>query len=100
MIHIRGRKDGDDLRLTVRDNGVGMEPADLEQLRRDIERPCSETDKGFGLANVNERIHVHFGPEYGMHIWSEKGQGTTVELTIPAMKKDSRESADQSVRKG
>lgn len=91
MICITGHKEEDTLHLTVRDNGVGMDLADLEQLRRDIERPCSETDKGFGLANVNERIHVHFGPEYGMKIWSEKGKGTTVELRIPAMKKDGRD---------
>ena len=88
-IHVTGTREGDDLRLEVCDNGVGMEPRDLEQLRRDIRRPCSETDKGFGLANVNERIRIHFGPEYGMKIWSEKGKGTTVELTIPAIKKES-----------
>ncbi|MCI8269279.1 MAG: sensor histidine kinase [Lachnospiraceae bacterium] len=92
-IHITGRKEGEQLRLAVSDNGVGMEAADLEQLRRDVKRPCSETDKGFGLANVNERIHIHFGPEYGMQIWSEKGKGTTVELTIPAIKKGCPEDA-------
>lgn len=92
-IHITGRKEGEHLRLAVSDNGVGMEAADLEQLRRDVKRPCSETDKGFGLANVNERIHIHFGPEYGMQIWSEKGKGTTVELTILAIKKGCPEDA-------
>ncbi len=86
-ILITGKKKGDDLRLAVSDNGVGMSPAELEQLRRDIERPCGEADKGFGLANVNERIHIHFGAEYGMKIQSEKGTGTKVELTIPAIKK-------------
>lgn len=87
-IHITGRKEGTNLCLEVRDNGVGMAPEDLKQLRRDIERPCSETDKGFGLANVNERIHIHFGFEYGMKIQSEKGKGTVVELTIPAIEKE------------
>ena len=87
-IHITGKKEGENLRLTVSDNGVGMDPEDLQQLREDMERPCKEADKGFGLANVNERIHIHFGPEYGMKIQSEKGKGTRVELTIPAIKKD------------
>lgn len=86
-IHITGKKEGDNLRLIVSDNGVGMDPEDLQQLRKDIERPCGEADKGFGLANVNERIHIHFGFEYGMEIRSEKGMGTRVELTIPAIKK-------------
>lgn len=88
FIHVTARKEGNVLRLAVSDNGVGMEREDLLQLRKEIQRPCSETSRGFGLANVNERIHMHFGPGYGMRIQSEEGKGTTVELTIPAIKRE------------
>ena len=84
-IHIHGEKEGDTIRLTVRDDGVGMDEEELEQLCQQIEKPCQETEKGFGLANVNERIHMYFGPEYGMKIQSQKGKGTTVEIVIPAI---------------
>ena len=84
-IHIHGENEGDIIRLTVRDDGVGMDEEELEQLRQQIEKPCQETEKGFGLANVNERIHMYFGPEYGMKIQSQKGKGTTVEIVIPAI---------------
>ena len=84
-IHIHGEKEGDIIRLTVRDDGVGMDEEELEQLFQQIEKPCQETEKGFGLANVNERIHMYFGPEYGMKIQSQKGKGTTVEIVIPAI---------------
>ena len=84
-IHIHGEKEGDIIRLTVRDDGVGMDEEELEQLCQQIEKPCQETGKGFGLANVNERIHMYFGPEYGMKIQSQKGKGTTVEIVIPAI---------------
>ena len=84
-IHIHGEKEGDIIRLTVRDDGEGMDEEELEQLRQQIEKPCQETEKGFGLANVNERIHMYFGPEYGMKIQSQKGKGTTVEIVIPAI---------------
>ncbi len=84
-IHIHGEKEGDIIRLTVRDDGVGMDEDELEQLRQQIEKPCQETEKGFGLANVNGRIHMYFGPEYGMKIQSQKGKGTTVEIVIPAI---------------
>ncbi len=87
-IHVSGEKEGDVLRLSVRDDGVGMDERELEQLRREIRRPCRETEKGFGLANVNERIHMYFGPEYGMEIQSQKGGGTVVNLTIPAVKEE------------
>lgn len=82
-IHVNGERDGDTIRLTVRDNGVGMDEEELQELRKEISRPCKETEKGFGLANVNERIHMYFGPEYGMTITSRKGKGTIVEVVIP-----------------
>ena len=62
-----------------------MNEEELAQLRKEIEKPCQETEKGFGLANVNERIHMYFGYEYGMKIKSVKGEGTTVEIVIPAI---------------
>ena len=71
--------------LIVQDNGVGMDPDKLAHLRREIERPCKDTEGGFGLANVNERIRMYFGDYYGMQIDSVQGQGTTVTVTIPAL---------------
>ena len=92
-IHIHGEKEGDIIRLTVRDDGVAMDEEELAQLRQQIEKPCQETEKGFGLANVNERIHMYFGYEYGMKIESEKGKGTTVEIVIPAILEAPAENA-------
>lgn len=90
-IHISGEKEADLIRLTVRDNGVGMDEEELEELRKEIERPCKETEKGFGLANVNERIHMYFGMQYGMRIDSKKGWGTIVEITIPAIRVETKQ---------
>ena len=59
-----------------------------KELKQEINRPCKETEKGFGLANVNERIHMYFGDQYGIRMQSEKGNGTIVEITIPAVKAD------------
>lgn len=69
----------------VEDNGVGMEPEELKNLQSEILKPCKDTGKGFGLANVNERIRMNFGPEYGMTINSVPGEGTCVEIVIPAV---------------
>lgn len=83
-ISVRGfLKDGL-IHLLVKDNGVGMSASDLEKLRQEISKPCQETEKGFGLANVNERIRMNFGQEYGMTIDSKEGEGTTVSIVIPA----------------
>lgn len=76
----------DRILLCVEDNGIGMEEEELNRLQAEIEKPCKETEKGFGLANVNERIRMNFGMEYGMKIESEKGQGTKVSIVVPAVK--------------
>lgn len=73
------------IHLKVEDNGVGMNPEELENLRNEITKPCKDTGKGFGLANVNERIRMNFGAEYGMIIESVLGRGTCVEIVIPAV---------------
>ena len=92
-IQISAEKEGEVLHLIVSDDGIGMDEKELEQLQKEIERPCSETEKGFGLANVNERIRMYFGADYGMKIESEKGKGTIVELTIPAIKVNAGQAA-------
>lgn len=80
---------GDRILLCVQDNGAGMDSEEVERLQAEIQKPCKETEKGFGLANVNERIRMNFGMEYGMTIESEKGSGTKVSILIPAVRLES-----------
>lgn len=77
---------GNNICLTVMDNGVGMETEEVERLQKEISRPCKETETGFGLANVNERLRMNFGMDYGMTISSKKGEGTMVKVVIPAVR--------------
>lgn len=93
-IKVHGKKDGDIIILSVEDNGVGMEEDEVKRLREEINRPCKETQKGFGLANVNERIKMNFGAKYGMKIESEKGKGTTVHVIIPAIRLEGKENEE------
>lgn len=88
-ITITGKLQDENIVFVVRDDGVGMDEAGLAQLREDIGKPCKETDRGFGLANVNERIHMYFGPEYGLAIDSSPGEGTSVTIIIPATMEES-----------
>lgn len=74
----------DRLILVVEDTGVGMAPEELDKLQKEIVKPCKDTESGFGLANVNERIRMNFGMEYGLSISSVKGEGTRVRVEIPA----------------
>ncbi len=84
IIRVTGRLKGDEIYFEVKDNGVGMSEDELDSLRIKINKPCKETDAGFGLANVNERIRINFGAQYGMTIHSREGEGTSVQVVIPA----------------
>lgn len=84
-IEVTGRKEEDNIILSIKDDGVGMDEDTLNRLRTEIKRKCKETDAGFGLANVNERIRMHFGEEYGMTIDSKLNKGTVVTVIIPAI---------------
>ena len=97
MIEITGTQEGENLYLTVADDGVGMNEEELKKLEKEISRPCKETESGFGLANVNERIRMYFGAEFGMKIWSEKGSGTRITIEIPAIT-EKPEAVKQNIR--
>lgn len=79
-IRIEARKLGDNIVFKVIDNGLGMPP----ELIRRIFDPVEGQNVGFGIRNVNSRIQLHFGAEYGVTIGSRPGMGTTVQIVIPA----------------
>ncbi|NOU75668.1 HAMP domain-containing protein [Paenibacillus sp. LMG 31458] len=69
------------IKIIVSDDGVGMQPERLEALVKKPESP--EQAVGYGLRNVNDRIQLYFGDEYGLQIESQLGQGTEVTLWLP-----------------
>ncbi len=71
--------------LRVEDNGVGMTPQRLAQLR---DAMGHDERVGFGLSAVNQRLRLQFGPEYGLRIDSEEGLGTVVTARIPYVRKE------------
>jgi two-component system sensor histidine kinase YesM len=68
----------------VIDNGIGMSEEELQVLRTEVDMPGSEQSTGFGLANVNKRIKLNYGTTYGLEIKSKKGEGTEIQIKIPA----------------
>ena len=80
-ISITGEISGGRLLLRVRDNGAGM---DAEQLRLLQSHAYQEHHSGLGLKNVDQRIRLYCGEEYGLSFESAPGQGTTVTVTLPA----------------
>ncbi|HHW12055.1 MAG TPA: sensor histidine kinase [Firmicutes bacterium] len=81
-IRIKGRKEGDDLYFEVIDDGVGFE-VDSPDFASSYQKI---NYSGYGLRNVDERIKLEYGPEYGIRFMSEKGKGTTVLVKVRAGK--------------
>ena len=83
MIRIDGEMEDSDCILRITDNGRGMTPEHLGQVREGIRnRNACETEI-YGLYNVNERIRLNFGEKYGITITSTYGEGTCVTVRLP-----------------
>ena len=81
-IAIRVQKQGDNILFTVKDDGPGMTQRQMEEAETlDI----SQIKGGYGVKNINFRIKLCFGEEYGVRYESVLGEGTTAFILIPAM---------------
>lgn len=74
---------GKTIRISVSDNGCGMDCDMLEQLRADIAQKNPERKASIGLYNINQRMKLCYGKEYGMTIESAPENGTIVTLLLP-----------------
>ena len=86
LLTISGSLSGKNIVLTVRDNGVGMDEATVKSLNRRLREDAYTESNHIGIMNVNMRIKIIFGMEYGINVESHLGKGTTVNITIPKTK--------------
>lgn len=88
LIRIEAKSDGNDIEFRVSDNGAGMTAEQCENILRK-ERSDSS---GIGIKNVNDRIKIFFGDEYGIRIESEQDVGTTIMIRFPRIEEGSYET--------
>lgn len=81
-ILVQGYERNGDIYIDVIDNGIGMPPETVEHLLTDgkYER---KRGSGIGLKNVDQRIKLYFGQDYGLEIKSEPDVGTRVRIHLP-----------------
>jgi two-component system sensor histidine kinase YesM len=84
-IHLRivGRKEDDNILFRIIDDGIGIRQERIDQ----IFDSKGHTNTGYGVRNVDQRIKLQYGPEYGVTIFSRVGIGTSVQILIPAKKR-------------
>lgn len=89
------RKEGK-LLIIIKDDGAGMSELVLQEMQQALHEAVTRTEdkgenrdkKGYGMLNVQARIELAFGNDYGMHISSKEKFGTTVEILLPLLKDD------------
>lgn len=83
-IRVTGRLEDGNVILSVTDNGIGMSEEQVALILTDSSH-MHKRGSGVGLVNVNNRIRLLFGGEYGLTVESEPDEGTTVTVRIPAV---------------
>lgn len=70
--------------ITVDDDGAGIEPEKLAELNELLAAGQAEPESGYGIFNVNERIKLYYGKEYGLTLENRTSGGTRATLVFPA----------------
>ena len=93
-ITIRARpNNANEVLFEVEDNGIGFAPDRLAQIQGELADNSGEIkqESGFGLGNVDHRIKLYYGMQYGLSLKSKYQSGTCVTFVIPARIADATE---------
>lgn len=91
ILRVTGYQRGQEAVLEVSDDGVGM---DEETLKHIFEKhKVNYRSNGVGVYNVQRRLSMYYGKDYGLRYKSEKGKGTTVTVVIPMEQEEHDEEA-------
>lgn len=84
-IHIRivARLENDEILYRIIDDGIGVRRESFS----DILNPSGNSETGFGIRNIHQRVQLQYGEKYGVSIFSKVGIGTSVTVRIPARKR-------------
>lgn len=82
-IRIRAFREECNLIIKVEDDGCGISQEMCRKMLSYEVEPENISGSGIGVKNVNERIQLRFGKEYGLSYQSEEGKGTTVTYLLP-----------------
>lgn len=86
IILIRAVQDGSVMRISVTDNGQGMDAQVLSSLMHQERNANHRRFSGIGIRNVHERIRLRFGKPYGLSVSSRVGHFTRVDILLPYLR--------------
>lgn len=84
-VKIEGRLEGEDIVFRIRDNGKGIDADKINMMLQVWENNNKNGFNGMGIKNVNERIKLYFGEQYGLYYLSNIENGTEVIIRLPVI---------------
>lgn len=87
-IRIRAEKEDGIIYFSVEDNGTGMDAEQMNARLRENDASVVEEGNSIGLLNINARLKMAYGAEYGISIESSPDRGTTVMMKVPEIKEE------------
>lgn len=88
-IGIQIKREQMDLVICIEDNGIGLDTSAINESLRKNELDFVEKGNSIGLHNINARLKMLYGNQYGMHLESMLGEGTKVFMILPDRGEDS-----------
>jgi two-component system sensor histidine kinase YesM len=90
-ILVAARREDEDLYIQIMDDGVGMTEETMSHILREDYSMKKSGHTSIGVVNVNRRIQMIYGKDYGLLVQSVLGAGTKITIHIPAMEEDQEE---------
>lgn len=86
QVHVMQRKEN--IIIEIQDNGVGMSYYKLAKIRKSLHEGEISEKGHIGISNVNQRLRLMYGEEYGVSIYCEPDKGTRITVCFPKKKKE------------
>jgi two-component system sensor histidine kinase YesM len=87
-IRIRGYRSETSLVFEISDTGPGITPENLRRLQQELAVEGGPRQSGFGLYNVQQRLRLHYGQDYGLELSSVPEKETTIRVRIPVFQEE------------
>lgn len=84
-IRVCTRREGSQLRITIEDDGAGMDEAARLANFSPTPPGGGDTEGGYGVRNICDRLRIVYGEPYGLFCESTPGKGTRVTVLLPAI---------------
>ena len=81
LLIVRGYREGENAVLQIKDNGAGMDEQTLSHIFE--KHKVNYRSNGVGVYNVQKRLQLYYGMDYGITYSSKQGEGTTASIVIP-----------------